>query len=662
LKTKEFTLALAASILSFFRSMSEAFSRFLGSIRNAGSNAAVALSNMARAFSGRIRTAASTFSGAVKKVVSNFLNVLKKRVTIVYRKIRAKLRAVYLRYALPYYRHLLGFFRAAARALRTTGKVISIQLSFFLKKIRTALEKLGRVLAASLARAYRIVATAVQFVLSRMHAFFKLLARAAWRAFKWAGGMGSRIISRIFLAFRRCACSLFLLALPIYEYAVYWFNTYHPILDLTKRMGIAFFRVGFTGAMAIPVAVRRIGSAVVRTSRFVHTAAAGVLGRIAKATSKAILQISGMVVGAIGRIVSAIRAMMLAIWRAGLALVRRIAGAWLAVIFLLAAHLLPPAIWLYRLFVSSVKRTGKAVYRVCTTAASTVIRTGRRVFRAIGAVVGQLASVSTRVLSYLWNALAATGKSIFRLTRGILARVHASLDSVSRFLWKYARQFLSRVARAWSTFLLLCIAIVKIPVKKTIEVLMILSRGIRRASTRIALAFSNTAYLARYTILTIMKKSAALALRLILHLASGVRRTGKAFSRTALTFLVLGSFLLAMIHSRLFDVVGRLAVSCLFFLTRNILAWNRSLFTGYLILAKASSSLFSIMVRTVHTLKVHAKAARDLSLIFSPSIGTAAYYIISGSIAFLAMAFIYFTFITISSYLYNRMKRSDSNV
>ena len=109
----------------------------------------------------------------------------------------------------------------------------------------------------------------IRFALRTLYSFFSALAQVLYRVVRWCILSLLKALIRVLHAFLRVGWAMHsLLLLPVYDYAVYWFNTYHPILALVGRSGIAFLRVGRTTGWAISRALVRLAGAFLAVVRF----------------------------------------------------------------------------------------------------------------------------------------------------------------------------------------------------------------------------------------------------------------------------------------------------------------------------------------------------------------------------------------------------------
>lgn len=156
-----------------------------------------------------------------------------------------------------------------------------------------------------------------------------------------------------------------------------------------------------------------------------------------------------------------------------------------------------------------------------------------------------------------------------------------------------------------------------------------------------------------------------------------VKRTGLAFSRTTIAIITGIVFVVILFGTGLYVTLIKISIPILNFLGRNILAWQRLMYTIQVLSVKLAVGMWMIAVRTwqllvtsvvasvkwiVGTVKLHYRGIREISLIFAPSIAGFIVYLAIGSLLALGLAISYVIGITSLSYAYNRYKGEDLNV
>jgi len=265
---KEFILVFTNAIFTFVRRIGEGISGILSGTKEL-------MKSMLHTIVNPLRT-------LFRAVVEVFRKLLEKTSTLlsaVFKRLKASLASlkawmlrgakhIYYKYLVPYYRRLRRFFVIAKRMLSLFLHRAFQLIIVFLGRGKRAVQQVVRLTISILRRAGHLVMVPLLFILRKVYSFFSALTRIFYRILRWVVLSLFKALVRILLAFVRLGSSTYLLLLPVYDYAVYWFNTYHPVLALVGRSGIAFLRVGKSTGRIVSRLIIRVARAFSTTVRF----------------------------------------------------------------------------------------------------------------------------------------------------------------------------------------------------------------------------------------------------------------------------------------------------------------------------------------------------------------------------------------------------------
>lgn len=753
---KEFARMMILSLLTMFRHVQEMFAELIRDLRAFGRQMLQAVRGMTatlvRDLEELVRAVGRRFSGMLESLaerlkvvttvllrfahrVSTFIHSQVEKVTEIAHRIHRTLKHFYFTALLPRFHRLIRFVRHTILLIRLAWKRLMGHVRSAVSRARRAFLKIGHVLSSAVLGILLRIRTFIVEILTRFHAFFRLIAHAFYRIGTWMIGILFAFWTRTLRAFKRCDIRFyvfFFLAVGVYWYVfintyhrimaliisfiiyqlafetiilpilaliILWINRYHPVIALVKRSGLAFQRVWHSSVcITVSIALSILGTvrrSIIRSARTLLLLALLLSEGIVRLLRPPVL----MLVSFFRSIGRRVRNAMFAILWTGFLFLRYLSLGMVATGMLLY-HLLAAGLRVVRtgvkLILSLIGKFTLAAARTLKhavlTVASVMVKMGKIIVRKAILILGFLAGILGLVATSFAAAMKKIGRAVLVLARKVALKL---ADAV-------------RVGSGWIVLMVTAMATGIIALVRLIHRMILLAytmlvRMVNRVARAVRSIYWTTVRVVSAVyggIVTVIRRLATfvnLVIGAVVSVTSmitqaflrigtfivnvvvaPIRRTGMAFRRTVITIAVGTALVITLILTGVHSMVIKVTLPVLSFMARNMLAWNRILFTIYFAAVKVGDLLISVLVWfgkilvsstmallrwSVSMVKLHYRGIRDISLIFSPSLAFLLAFLIWGTVLFLAVSVLYVITITIAAfYLSNRHKGDELNV
>lgn len=716
---KEFARMMILSLLTMFRHVQEMFAELIRELRAFGRQMLQAVRGMiatlVRDLEELVRAVGRLVSGMLESLaerlkvvttvllrfahrVSTFIHSQVEKVTEIAHRIRRTLKHFYFTALLPRFHRLTRFVRHTILLIRLAWKRLMGHVRSAVSRAWRAFLKVGHVLSFAVLGILLRIWTSIVEILTRFHAFFRLIAHAFYRIGTWMIGILFVFWTRTLRAFMRCDIRFYVffflavgvywyifintyhrimaliisfiiyqlafetIILPILALILLWINRYHPVIALVKRSGLAFQRVWHSSVfITVSFALSILGTARRSILRCMHslTILAHRLGKgLVRVLRPPVLILSSLA-RFIGRKVG--NALFAILW-SGFLLLRY-----------LALGMVATGMLLYHLLAAGIRAVGRGVKLILSLIGKVVLAAARTLKHAVKTVASVMKKIGRAVLAIarkIMGAIRVIGGWIVLMVTAAVAGIIALVRLIHRMIllaYTMLVRMVNRVARA-----------VRSLYWTTVRVVSAVYGGIVNVIRRLA-AFVNIVIGAVVSVISMIAQAFLRIGTFIVNVVvAPIRRTGMAFRRTVITIGVGTALVITLILTGVHSMVIKVTLPVLSFMARNMLAWNRILFTIYFATVKVGDLLISVLVWfgkilvsstmallrwSMSMVKLHYRGIRDISLIFSPSLAFLLAFLIWGTVLFLAVSVLYVITITIAAfYLSNRHKGDELNV